>query len=152
MTKSEFKPIMQKLKIAYGEKRFPLSDEVMDVWYEFLGGFNSGEVLKAIKKHILEESYPPAIADIAQKVKEIHRVDIVGHLALENLYMSVVAAYPMARDRESCRKLFQSITGGDIKKASQVLTAAQNMVHVWEVSGRNDIPSLDEFLKGLMVK
>ena len=152
MTKSEFKPIMQKLKIAYGEKRFPLSNEVMEVWYEFLGGFKSEDVLAAIKKHILEESYPPTIADIAQKVKEIRGVDIGRHVVLEKLYMSVVAAYPMARDRASSRDLFQSITGGDIKKASQLLTVTQNMVHVWEVSGRNDIPPLDEFLKGLMMK
>lgn len=150
MTKSEFKPIMQKLKIAYGEKRFPLSNEVMEVWYEFLGGFKSEEVLAAIKKHILEECYPPAIADIAQKVKEIRKIDIVKHITLENIYSAVVAAYPMARDDAALWDLFQRITGGDIKRASQLLTVTQNTVHVWEVSGKRDIPSLDEFLKGLM--
>lgn len=150
MTKNEFKPIMQKLKIAYGEKRFPLSDEIMDVWYEFLGGFKSEEVLAAIKKHILEESYPPTIADIAQKVKEMQKIEIVKHITFENIYSAVVAAYPMGRDEKVIRDMFQSITGGDIKKASELLKRTQDTVHLWEIRGECIVPTLFEYLKGMM--
>lgn len=150
MTKSEFKPIMQKLKIAYGEKRFPLSDEVMDVWYEFLGEFKSEEVLAAIKKHILEESYPPAIADVAQRVKEIQKKKLGARYVLENCYMSIIARYPMAKDDLKTRELFQGITGCDIEKASNLASDIRDTVEVWEDMGKKDIPPLVEFLKGMM--
>ena len=123
MTKSEFKPIMQKLKIAYGEKRFPLSDEIMDVWYEYLGEFKSEDVSAAIKVHILEECYPPTIFDLVSKVRKKIEGREKEEAEIKNLLFRTMETYPYYGNAGKVKEKFYELSAGSITKAKGIYDA-----------------------------
>lgn len=44
------------------------------VWYDLLCGYDKGDVLTAVRKHVETSKYPPSIADVREKVKLIERI------------------------------------------------------------------------------
>ena len=65
MTKKEFAEIIKKITLAYGE-RFQVSDEKLDLWWQFFGEANKELLNSATMDYIGENIYPPTIADLKQ--------------------------------------------------------------------------------------
>lgn len=65
MTKKEFAEIIKKITLAYGE-RFEVSDEKLDLWWQFFGETDKELLDSATMDYIGENIYPPTIADLRQ--------------------------------------------------------------------------------------
>ena len=63
MTKKEFASIIKKITLAYGE-RFQVSDEKLDLWWQYFGTFDKELLDSAAMEYIGDNSYPPTIADL----------------------------------------------------------------------------------------
>lgn len=151
MNKTEFLGIMKELNIAYGEKKFPLSKEVMDVWYKYLRGFDCRDIAVVVENHIKASAFPPAIAEVLSRERELRKKVIRENAESDRVYMAVIAAYPSGRDGKHIREIFKKLTGGEHQKALTLLNLTQNTVRSWEEGGKEKIPSLDEFLEGLIL-
>lgn len=149
MNKTEFTKIMKEINIAYGDKKFPLSKEVLDVWYKYLGDYGYCDVLSSVEQHVRVSVFPPAVSEILKYVNEIK--DGVSRKSADEreLYLSIVASYPSAIDSVDVREVYKKIVSDDLKKAVSVLNKVKDTVTNWERAGIEDIPSLCEFLKGL---
>lgn len=149
MNKAEFTGIMQEINIAYGDKKFPLSKEVLDVWYKYLGGCSYSDVLSSVEHHVRTSVFPPAVSEILKYVEEIKEGVLRKSADEKELYLSIVASYPSAIDSVDVREVYKKIVSDDLQKAVSVLDKVKDTVTNWEKTGKEDIPSLCEFLKGL---
>lgn len=149
MDKTEFTKIMKEINIAYGDKKFPLSKEVLDVWYKYLRDCEYSEVLSSVERHVRISVFPPAVSEILKYIDEIKNDDFRKSAYERELYLSIIASYPSAIDSVDARKLYKKIVSDDLQKAVSVLNKVKDAVTNWEKTGMEDIPSLCEFLKGL---
>lgn len=149
MNKAEFTGIMQEINIAYGDKKFPLTKEVLDVWYKYLGGCSYSDVLSSVEHHVRTSVFPPAVSEILKYVEEVKEGVSRKSADERELYLSIVASYPSAIDSVDVRKVYKKIVSDDLQKAVSVLNKVKDTVTNWEKTGKEDIPSLCEFLKGL---
>lgn len=149
MDKTEFTKIMREINIAYGDKKFPLSKEVLDVWYKYLGDCGYGDVLSSVEHHVRTSAFPPAVSEILKYVEEIKEGDSRNSANERELYLSIIASYPSAIDSADARKEYKKIVSDDLQKAVFLLNKVKDTVTDWEKEGKEDIPSLCEFLKGL---
>ena len=151
MEKTEFTKIMKEINIAYGDKKFPLSKEILDVWYKYLGDCSYGDVLRSVEYHVRTSIFPPAVSEILKYVDEIK--DSASKIAASEreVYLSIVASYPSAADSVHVRNAYEQVVSGDLKRAETVLNKVKDAVTIWELEGKEEIPSLDDFLKGLEV-
>lgn len=149
MNKAEFTGIMQEINIAYGDKKFPLTKEVLDVWYKYLGGCSYSDVLSSVEHHVRTSVFPPAVSEILKYVEEVKEGVSRKTADERELYLSIVASYPSAIDSLDAREVYKKIVSDDLQKAVSVLNKVKDTVTNWEKTGKEDIPSLCEFLKGL---
>ena len=63
MTTGEFGVVIRMIESAYPGK-FRLNDEQMDVWFDFLGGYQRKELYFGAKDYIKSNPYPPSIFDL----------------------------------------------------------------------------------------
>lgn len=149
MDKTEFTKIMREINIAYGDKKFPLSKEVLDVWYKYLGDCGYGDVLSSVEHHVRTSVFPPAVSEILKYVEEIKEEASINSANVRKLYLSIIASYPSAIDSVDVRKVYKKIVSDDLQKANYVLTKINETVSNWEKTGKEDIPSICEFLEAL---
>ena len=70
MAKKDFIVCLNLLVGAYPGK-FAITDENMiDVWYRFLGDLENKVLWAVIYEYIQESKYPPAISDLLERAKE----------------------------------------------------------------------------------
>lgn len=151
MNKTEFSKILKEINIAYGDKKFPLTEESVSVWLKYLGDYEYNEVLQSVEAHIKTSIYPPVIAELIQYVEQFRKSQRKKSALEKQIYLSVIAAYPLARDKESTRALYEKITGGDLYKANAILQEVKNAVAEWERCGEIEPPTLDNFLARLLI-
>lgn len=149
MNKSEFAKIMKEINIAYGDKKFPLSKEVLDVWYKYLGDCCYSEVLSSIEHHVRTSVFPPAVSEILEYIDDIKKRALIISKEEREVYLSIIASYPTATDSDELKEVYRKITSDDLQKAKYVLTKIKETVSNWEKTGKEDIPSICEFLKAL---
>lgn len=149
MDKTEFTKIMREINIAYGDKKFSLSKEVLDVWYKYLGDCGYIDVLSSVEHHVRTSVFPPAVSEILKYVEEIKEGASRNSANERELYLSIIASYPSAIDSADARKEYKKIVSDDLQKAVFLLNKVKDTVTDWEKEGKEDIPSLCEFLKGL---
>jgi len=69
MTKTEVVKLLAVISGAYPNMQ--VTEATVALWYELLGDLDINLALAAVKKLILESSYPPTIADIRKRVVDI---------------------------------------------------------------------------------
>jgi len=127
MTKKEVIQILGVLGAAYPNMN--ISEKTVDIWAELLKDipFNVAKVV--VKKHILENTYPPSIADIRRNVFEIMTPKTEQLTAAEawGEVMSAVRNYGYYREEEALaslsertRKVVQYIGWRDICLTEQL--------------------------------
>lgn len=149
MNKSEFAKIMKELNIAYGDKKFPLTKEVLDVWYKYLGDCCYSEVLSSLEHHVRTSVFPPAVSEILEYIDNIKKRVLIRSTEERKVYLSIIANYPTATDSYELREVYREIVSDDFQKANYVLDKIKETVSNWEETGKEDIPSICEFLKAL---
>lgn len=62
MKRSEFLEIMRELNMVYGERKFPLNEEILTVWHRYLGDLDKRVLHKAreslVKRRHTHRRYP----------------------------------------------------------------------------------------------
>ena len=75
MSKKEFFEIIKEISIAYGSSKFPLNNDVLDVWYKYFRECNHKALTEAMEEYIRKYAFPPAISSLYEiyrvKLKEI---------------------------------------------------------------------------------
>ena len=122
MKRVEFLEIMRELNMVYGERKFPLNQEILTVWHKYLGDLDERVLHKAVENLVKRSAYSPAISEI---LKEHRRIKSQATKELAEL---------------------EDITGRSIAKADGILRAVENAVLTHELA-QKDMPPLGEFLE-----
>lgn len=69
MNRADFLMLMKEINVSYGEKKFPLSKDIMDIWFKYFKECTYELLLEIIEKYIKENSFPPTISDLWQQYK-----------------------------------------------------------------------------------
>ena len=75
MTKAEVAKILTVLAAAY--PKFEVDDLKVHVWHEMLGDLDYATANMAVKKLILENTFPPSIAEVRKAAMEILNPDVM---------------------------------------------------------------------------
>lgn len=75
MTRDEVKELFKFLTYVYSN--FEVSSEKLDVWTRLLRNQNAKRVMRRAERHALEHRFPPTIADLTERVTEVHKNDFL---------------------------------------------------------------------------
>lgn len=146
MTRAEFFEVMRELNIAYTDRRFPLTDEILTIWYKYLGDYDCRIVHKAAKSLVITSQYPPSIAEILVEYRRIEKKAKREMAKIDKIYRTIVAKYPGATLKVEEKALYDEIVRWRIGKAVALQRAVENAVIEHEYTGE-DMPPLGEFLE-----
>ena len=76
MTKGEVAKLLAVLAASY--PKFEVDDLKVHVWHEMLGDLDYSIASMAIKKLIMQNTFPPAIAEVRKAALEIMRPEVTG--------------------------------------------------------------------------
>lgn len=149
MDKQDFLKIMRELNVVYGEKKFPLTAQTLDVWNKYLGKCEKEVLEKAVEKFVRTSAFPPTIADIFQEISKISEDKIERRREFDAVYLRILNAYP-ASYLDDAYEVYVKNTGGDIEKAREMLKRVQNRVKAYEHMQNVDtyMPPLSKILEG----
>lgn len=149
MDKQDFLKIMRELNVVYGERKFPLTAQTLDIWNKYLGKCDKGILEKAVEKFVRISAFPPTIADIFQEISKISEDKMERRREFDAVYLRILNAYP-ASYLDDAYEVYVKNTGGDIEKAREMLKRVQNRVRGYELSqvGGQELPPLSKILEG----
>lgn len=149
MDKQDFLKIMRELNVVYGERKFPLTAQTLDIWNKYLGKCDKGILEKAVEKFVRISAFPPTIADIFQEISKISEDKMERRREFDAVYLRILNAYP-ASYLDDAYEVYVKNTGGDIEKAREMLKRVQNRVRGYELSqvGSQELPPLSKILEG----
>lgn len=75
MTREEVKELFKFLTFIY--PNFEVSSEKLDVWTSLLENQNTEKVMRRAKRYVLDNKFPPTIADLAEQITEAHNSDFL---------------------------------------------------------------------------
>lgn len=163
VTREEFASIVIKINQAYADKK-PITKEGIDIWYELLNDLDARTLNAAANNYIMDNRYPPTIADLRQEYKHIkdHIAEI--NQQLREIYDRTRGTYPNVHlndDEETKRKAAEEARDTwvslimkvpleeRVEYAKKIESAVINYVHSVEADpNRNKIPPLEAFFKG----
>lgn len=153
MNKKELYSIMQEINAAYGNKKFPLSEEILGTWFKYLAPCDC-EVLKGVlERYIKQEAFPPAIAELLSGYRSIVKEKEEEKERITDSYHFMLSIYPGAQDdvetREAFDALIKSIDGHPIRIAWDISKRVSSYIRVRELDNASCIPPLKEFLEKL---
>lgn len=149
MDKKDFLEIMQELNVVYGDRKFPLTEQTLNVWNKYLGKCEKEVFEKAVEKFVRTSAFPPTIADIFQEISKISEDKMERRREFDAVYLRILNAYP-ASYLDDAYEVYVKNTGGDIEKAREMLKRVQNRVRGYELSqlGTQELPPLSKILEG----
>ena len=108
MTKKEFASIIKKITLAYGE-RFQVSDEKLDLWWQYFGTFDKELLDSAAMEYIGDNTYAPTIADL----KKIYCIKLQNknehNKRINNNFKLILSLHPdVVNDLEPTRDMYYS--------------------------------------------
>lgn len=149
MDKVEFTKIMKEINIVYGEKKFPLSNDVLNIWYKYLCDCRYEDVAGFVEHHVRTSVFPPAVSEIFNYIAEMKEKETIKSAKEREVYLSIIASYPSAVDSAEVRDIYEELISCDFQKAVDLLNVVKKSVKKWESEETHKIPSICEFLKGL---
>ena len=149
MNKKDFLEIMQELNVVYGDRKFPLTEQTLNVWNKYLGKCEKEVFEKAVEKFVRTSAFPPTIADIFQEISKISEDKMERRREFDAVYLRILNAYP-ASYLDDAYEVYVKNTGGDIEKAREMLKRVQNRVKAFEKMQAADpyMPPLSKILEG----
>lgn len=159
MQREEFKKLVKKLKAIYCDLRFIPDQEAFDAWFRLLEDCRYRQLEIAAENYMKENRYPPTVADLREKYREIEEQNRRDMARVEDLFRRLADLYPLGYDDGLARGVFFRILGkpqadGQRKTKEQVLQEAERIVRLahdfircCEQSGVSDIPCLSVFLQ-----
>lgn len=149
MDKKDFLEIMQELNVVYGDRKFPLTEQTLNVWNKYLGKCEKEVFEKAVEKFVRTSAFPPTIADIFQEISKISEDKMERRREFDAVYLRILNAYP-ASYLDDAYEVYVKNTGGDIEKAREMLKRVQNRVKAFEKMQAADpyMPPLSKILEG----
>ena len=149
MDKKDFLGIMQELNVVYGDRKFPLTEQTLNVWNKYLGKCEKEVFEKAVEKFVRTSAFPPTIADIFQEISKISEDKMERRREFDAVYLRILNAYP-ASYLDDAYEVYVKNTGGGIEKAREMLKRVQNRVRGYELSqlGTQELPPLSKILEG----
>lgn len=149
MDKKDFLGIMQELNVVYGDRKFPLTEQTLNVWNKYLGKCEKEVFEKAVEKFVRTSAFPPTIADIFQEISKISEDKMERRREFDAVYLRILNAYP-ASYLDDAYEVYVKNTGGDIGKAREMLKRVQNRVKAYEHMQNVDtyMPPLSKILEG----
>ena len=149
MDKKDFLGIMQELNVVYGDRKFPLTEQTLNVWNKYLGKCEKEVFEKAVEKFVRTSAFPPMIADIFQEISKISEDKMERRREFDAVYLRILNAYP-ASYLDDAYEVYVKNTGGDIEKAREMLKRVQNRVKAFEKMQAADpyMPPLSKILEG----
>ena len=139
MNTKEFKNIMSELNVAYGDKRFPLTSNVYQVWFKYLQDCDADKVGIAIEECVRNNPYPPSIADVLDSYREQCIAADAELKYAKTIYNLMVGMYPGGGRSEESEQLFGKITGWNTGKCYKVLDYVRDYIEQSERSGKTEI-------------
>ena len=149
MERTDTIAVMRELNIVYGDKRFPLTAEILNIWHKYLNGYEAEDIRLAVENYVRRSEYPPAVAELMQEYEKIRQTKKRKSSQLDLLYRQAVEEYPGGEDTQEAREAFDSLSEGDPLKARKVLTRVKNVVLFWELHPTDKPPTFSDFLRGL---
>lgn len=73
MTQNEFGVLVKGMKAVYPQDKFIPDDDAFMVWFSLLKDLPYELVNIAIQKHMMQEKFPPTIADIREKAASLEK-------------------------------------------------------------------------------
>lgn len=147
MNTAEFMGIMQELNTVYGDRKFPLTRQALTIWQKYIGNCEERGIGAAVERFVRKSPFPPTISEILAEYKNVLDGESKKTYELRNLFAAVVAEYPNAQGIEEEESAFDDLVDGDIERAKKLLSVTHNIVSGWEISGQEDIPALNDFLR-----
>lgn len=71
MNQEQFKTLVKGMKAVYTQPTFIPDNDAILVWYSMLKDLSYEQASAAIQKHMMQEKFPPTIADIREKASEL---------------------------------------------------------------------------------
>lgn len=116
MTKDEVKVILGVLKTAYPAFYKDLSREeamrVVDLWSTMFSEESAEIVTEAVRALICTMKYPPTIADVKEKIREISTPESISEMEAWNIVKSAISYYHAKENFEKLPPLIKKVIGG----------------------------------------
>lgn len=151
MTKEEFKPIAEKLKLAYPQENFLADTKTLNLWLGMLQDFDARRLDRAVDRYIKRERYRPMIADLRNEYNAVLSHERQVSARATEIYAETVGAYPSAdaNDDETFNvwaSILQNKNG--IATAEIIRDKTYAFVRESELNGQvNDLPTFRQFLE-----
>lgn len=115
MTREEVKVILGILKTAYPAFYKDLKREealrVIDLWASVFSGDSAKVVTEAVKALICTLKYPPTIADVKEKIRDIMQPDKMTEMEAWGLVKSAISYYNAQENFNRLPPMIQKIVG-----------------------------------------
>ena len=149
MDKQDFLKIMRELNVVYGERKFPLTAQTLDIWNKYLGKCDKEVLEKAVEKFVRTSAFPPTIADIFQEISAVNEDKLARSREFDAIFSQIISIYPSGL-LDNVYEAYVKNTGGDIGKAREMLKRVQNRVKAYEHMQNVDtyMPPLSKILEG----
>ena len=153
MTLKEFIPILRTIKFAY--KKFELfkEKEETDLWMRLLADLDAKSVSDAVDKYIMENQFPPTIADIRRLCEIEREQESKLRAEMREIFETAIGGYPgINRIQGNTMICWNYLTAADtwderVEKAKRLESQISEYVRTAEISGEiNDIVTFTEFL------
>lgn len=121
MKQNEVKEILNEINVVYGDKRFPLTAQVGNVWMKYIGECNYKWTCEAVRMFVEESEYAPTIADILKNYKQVRNEHMENSFAIWEEYKKVIQDIGSQFDTPEFLKLYKKkIDETDLKKAKYI--------------------------------
>ena len=107
MTKAEVAKILTVLAAAY--PKFEVDDLKVRVWHEMLGDLDYATANMAVKKLILENTFPPSIAEVRKAAMEILNPDAMTAAEAWGEVERAIRIYGYYRETEALESMSPSV-------------------------------------------
>lgn len=160
MTKNEFVELMNCIKDAYpGRFDISKSNGTKQIWYECLEDLKPAIAKKALIAYVQSNTYPPTVADLREKYREIEEQNRRDMARVEEMFGDLADLYPLGYDDELAHGVFLRILGKPqadgrkktkdqvLNEAERIVTLASDFVHGCKRTGISDVPPLSVYLQ-----
>ena len=144
MKKSEFQMIAKRLQAAYPRAELFKNKDQTKVWYDGIGRYDYGVVMRAATRYINNEKYAPSVAELRGYVKRMYEQEQAYKVKIHECFSRTASVYPAfaLEDRAKCEKAFIErvmieydlrASCGRARQLEQVMTAIAEKIDGGEI-------------------
>ena len=148
MSKDEFYGLMNEMQIAFGENRFPMTKEVMKVWFSYLKDCKYEFMNKAVRESVKHSIYPPTIADLFSYYNEFVAQEKEKINDCRQVIRFAIGSFPGCMREDGIVDYLCEIVGWDIVKANRMKSKLEEILRRVEKTGKVPEHSLKELAVG----